>query len=95
MTDRDDSDGAISRRGFLRGEFLESGRDDQAADEAEADDGDGSVDGGNRQPPAETRGPAVELEAILDRAEEIAGGSRRSDETPHPFYQDAESGDAE
>lgn len=86
------SDG-ISRRAFLRGEFLFPDLDDESTDREDAsgesaDEGaEATGEGGEVDLPPESRGPAVELDAILDRAETIAGVGKRENETPHPHHQ--------
>ena len=75
----DETRESMTRRGFLTGAFLPTAR------APATEDSGGEADG------PETRGEAVELGAILERAEAIAGGRTRRRESPHPSRVSAES----
>lgn len=91
----DGSDGAkrgISRRAFLRGDFLGPPEiDHESSDDADESSEASPEEGDEPALPPESRGPAVDVEAIVGRAEQIAGVADREDETPHPAYQDRDS----
>ncbi|MFB6264068.1 MAG: hypothetical protein ABEL76_10660 [Bradymonadaceae bacterium] len=91
----DDSADRMSRRAFLRGEFLFGG--DETDPEADPDaDSEATADGTDEGDAAATRGPAVEVDAIVGRAQAIAGvDGDGSDPTPHPAYQQTDANEDE
>jgi hypothetical protein len=86
----DDKTPEFTRRDLLSGNFIfETIRQTVEQRDQETDD----------LPPAlsnpeasentpDTRGPATDIQAILDRAENMAAGGDRREETPHPAEQE-------